>query len=132
MLVPGSSFLGTSASNRATQREGLSVLLEIATLYRPKKTKWRSMQRPNMAWCGVVWGEGASCTSKVKRSNMVLSGSVDHAGHLTALRGRPWTKRWWNESDVGRLPKGRGGGGKKGDTHTTWVGGVSVTRQRAP
>ena len=80
---------------------------------------------------GMVWGGlggGASCTSKVKRANMVLSGSVDHAGHLTALRGRPWTKRWWNESDVGRLPKGRGGGGKKGDTHTPhgWAGLVSL------
>lgn len=48
-----------------------------------------------------------------------------HAGHLTGPRVRPWTARWWSESDVGRLQGDR----KRGDTPGT----VSATlKHRSP
>lgn len=38
-----------------------------------------------------------------------------HARHLTGPRVRPWTERWWSESDVERLQGDR----KRGDTPGT-------------
>lgn len=64
-----------------------------------------------LAWSGIPVGINVTYMNACWWPRMKDKGR-DRAGHLTGPRVRPWTTRWWSESDVGRLQ----GDTKRGDT----------------